>query len=146
MEFRKILVPVSGTPADDEAIRFACEFSRKHKGKVWAVYIIPVKRGLPLDAEIDSDIKAAEAVLDRAEDTALETGCEISSDLVQAREIGPAIIDEAVEQDADLILLGMTYRRRFGQFSLGDVIPYVLKNAPCRVILLHEPPSDESVR
>jgi hypothetical protein len=24
---------------------------------------------------------------------------------------------------------------RFGEFSLGEVVPYVLKNSPCRVIL-----------
>jgi len=34
--------------------------------------------------------------------------------------------------------MGVTYKRRFGQFSLGNVVPYVLKNAPCRVILYHE--------
>ena len=97
MEFRKILVPVSGTAADDEAVRLACRLSKKHKGKIWAVYIIPVKRMLPLDAEIDSDIKPAESLLDHIEDIAEETDCEISTDLIQAREVGPAIIDEAIE-------------------------------------------------
>ena len=47
------------------------------------------------------------------------------------------IIDEAVERGVDLILMGISYKRRFGQFSLGNVIPYVLKNAPCPVILYH---------
>ena len=27
------------------------------------------------------------------------------------------------------------YKVRFGEFSLGEVAPYVLKNSPCRVIL-----------
>jgi nucleotide-binding universal stress UspA family protein len=143
MEFRKILVPVSGTAADDEAVRLACRLSKKHKGKIWAVYIIPVKRMLPLDAEIDGDIKPAETLLDHVEDIAEEADCEISTDLIQAREVGPAIIDEAIEQDVDLIIFGATYRKRFGQFTIGDVIPYVLKNASCRVILLHEPPKTE---
>jgi nucleotide-binding universal stress UspA family protein len=143
MEFHKILVPVSGTTADDEAVRLACRLAKKHGGKIWAVYVIPVKRMLPLDAEIDGDIKPAEALLDHIEDIAEEADCEISTDLIQAREVAPAIIDEATEQDVDLIIFGTTYRRRFGQFTIGDVIPYVLKNAPCRVILLHEPPKTE---
>ena len=143
MESLKILVPVSGTAADDEAVRLACRLAKKNNSKIWAVCIIPVKRMLPLDAEIASDIKPAETLLDRVEDIAEETDCEISTDLIQAREVAPAIIDEAVERDVDLIILGTTYHKRFGQFTIGDIIPYVLKNAPCRVILLHEPPKIE---
>jgi nucleotide-binding universal stress UspA family protein len=37
-----------------------------------------------------------------------------------------------------LILMGIKYKRRFGQFSLGSVVPYVLKNAPCPVILYQQ--------
>ena len=64
---------------------------------------------------------------------------EVDTDLLQAREAGPTIVEEAVEQGADLILMGVKYKRRFGQFSLGSAVPYVLKNAPCRVILYHQP-------
>ena len=56
MEFKKLLVPVVGTEADDEAMRLACRLAKKDKGKVWAVSIVTIKRTLPLDAEIDSEI------------------------------------------------------------------------------------------
>ena len=135
MEFKKILVPVIGTEADDEAIRLACRFAKKDKGKILAVYVVTLKRTLPLDAEIESEIKKAEEVLEHAESVAEEDDYELETDLLQAREAGPTIIDEAVERQADLILIGIEYKRRFGQFSLGSVVPYVLKNAPCRVIL-----------
>ena len=135
MEFKNILVPVIGTVADDEAIRLACRFAKKDKGKILAVYVVTLKRTLPLDAEIESEIKKAEEVLEHAESVAEEDDYELETDLLQAREAGPTIIDEAVERQADLILIGIEYKRRFGQFSLGSVVPYVLKNAPCRVIL-----------
>jgi len=67
-----------------------------------------------------------------------EQDFEIETDLLQAREAGPTIIDEAIEHEVDLILLGIKYKRRFGQFNLGSVVPYVLKNAPCRVILYQQ--------
>ncbi|MFC2013321.1 universal stress protein [Chloroflexota bacterium] len=140
MELHKILVPVIGTKADEEAIGLACWLSKKDKGKVWAVYVITVKRSLPLDAEIESEINEAEGVLGHIESMAAEQGWEVETDVLQAREAGPAIVDVAVERDIDLILMGVTYKRRFGQFSLGKVVPYVLKNAPCRVILYHELP------
>ena len=141
MEFHKILVPVIGTQADEEAIRLACSLAKKAKAKIHAVYVIVVKRSVPLDAEIKSEIEKAEGILDHVEGVAEEQDYELETDVLQAREAGPAIVDEAVERDIDLILMGVTYKRRFGQFSLGSVAPYVLKNAPCRVILYHELPT-----
>jgi len=132
-------VPVIGTEADEEAIKLACRLAKKDKGKVCAVYVITVKRALPLDAEIESEIRKAEGILDHVGSIAEEQGYEVETDLLQAREAGPTIIDEAVERGVDLILMGIKYKRRFGQFSLGDTVPYVLKNAPCRVILYHQP-------
>ena len=139
MEFHKILVPVIGTEADDEAMKLACRLAKKSKAKIWAIYVIAVKRSLPLDAEIESEIRKAEGILDHIEAVAEEQDYEVETDLVQAREVAPSIVDEAVEREVDLILMGVTYERRFGQFSLGNMVPYVLKNAPCRVILYHQP-------
>ncbi len=138
MEFQNILVPVSGTETDEEAIKLAARLARPDKARICAVYIIPIERTLPLDAEIEAEVQKAEGILDRMESTAREEHSVIETDLLQGREVGPSIVDEAVEREVDLILMGVTYKRRFGEFSLGTVIPYVLKNAPCRVILYHQ--------
>lgn len=138
LEFSSILVPVVGTEADEEAISLACRLAKKDKGKINAVYVITVKRSLPLNAEIEPEIKKGEEILDHMESVAEEQKRGIETDLLQSREAGSAIIDEAVEREVDLIVMGVEYKRRFGQFSLGNVVPYVLKNAPCRVILYHQ--------
>ncbi len=139
MEFHKILVPVAGTKADEGAIELACSLAKRKNGsRIFAVHVIPVERSLPLDAEIEPEIGKAENILAKVEDIAQEWGCVVETDILQAREVGPAIIEEAVERGIDLILMGVKYMRRFGQFSLGSVVPYVLKNAPCRVILYHQ--------
>ncbi len=139
MEFHKILVPVAGTEADEGAMELADRLlAKKNKGIVCAVHIISIERALPLDAEIESEIRKAEDILTHIESIAEEQGCKIETDLLQAREAGPAIVNEAIEREVDLILIGVTYKKRFGEFSLGDVVPYVLKNAPCRVILYHQ--------
>lgn len=142
MEFHRILVPVVGTEADDEAIRLACRLAKKDKGKIWVVYVITVERSLPLDAEIAPEIHRAEEILDHTESIAEEQDYEVETSVLQAREAGPTIVDEAVEREADLILMGVEYKKRFGQFSLGSAVPYVLKNAPCRVILYHQSTTD----
>jgi len=138
MEFHKILVPVIGTEVDEEAIKLACRLAKRDKGKIWAVYVITVKRSLPLNAEIEPEIRKGEDILDHIERIAEEQDYEVETDLLQSREAGPTIVDEAVERDVDLILMCVKYKRRFGQFNLGNVVPYVLKNAPCRVILYQD--------
>ncbi len=139
MAFRKILVPVIGTKADEEAIRLGCQLAGKSKAKICVVYVITIKRALPLNAEIEPEIRKAEEILDRMESAAEEEDYEIETDLIQARDAGPAIVDEAVEREVDLVLIGIAYKTRFGQFSLGSVVPYILRNAPCHVILYHQP-------
>jgi nucleotide-binding universal stress UspA family protein len=138
MEFSKILVPVSGSTADDEVIKLACQLVKKGKVKIWAIYVLTVKRSLPLDAEITPEVEKAERILDHIATVAEDEGFEIETDLLQSREAGPTIVDEAVERGADLILMGVVHKRYFGQFSLGSVVPYVLQNAPCQVILYHQ--------
>jgi len=138
MEFHKILVPVDGSDADADSIKLACRLAKPEKAKILVVHIIPIERSLPLDTELNQEVKRAETVLERAERIGLERGCAVDTDLLQARNIGPSIVDEAVERGSDLIVMGLTYKRHFGQYSLGDVTPYVLKNAPCQVILLQQ--------
>ena len=138
MEFKSILVPAVGTKADEEAMKLACRLAKKDKGKIRAVYVITVKRALPLQAEIESEIRKAEGILDHIEEVAEEVDYEVETEVLQAREAGPAIIDEAVGRGIDLILMGIKYKRHLGQYSLGSVVPYVLQNAPCPVILYHQ--------
>ena len=144
MRPKKVLVPVNGSRADEEAIRMSCILAKKVGGKICVVYVIEVDRSLPLDAEVQSDIERAAEVLDRAERIAEENDCNVETDLLQTREIGPAVVDEAIERGVDLITIGLSYPKKYGEFSLGDAIPYVLKDAPCWVLICREPmPKEE---
>jgi len=133
MAARRILVPVNGNPTDDEMIALACQLARPSRAHVHAIHVIEVKRSLPLDADLAPEAARGEEVLDRAERIAEQWDLEIESELLQARDVGTAIVDEAIAREVDLILLGITYKKRFGEFALGKTAPYVLKNAPCRV-------------
>jgi len=139
MKFSRILVPVSGAESDSEAVQLGCRLARESKGKIYVIHVIKVRRSLPLDAEMEPDTRTAERILQGAEETAHDQDYRIDTDLLQTREAGPAIVTEAAERQVDLIIMGMTYRTRFGRFELGETIPYVLKNAPCRVVILRRP-------
>ena len=66
MDTQKILVPVVGTETDDEAMRLACGLAKKNKGKIWAVFVIALKRDLPLEAEVEPEIEEEAEVDDPA--------------------------------------------------------------------------------
>jgi nucleotide-binding universal stress UspA family protein len=136
---KRILVPVNGSDLDDEMVRLAAVTAKRHGAQLIIVYVIVVKRTLPLDVELEDEVEKGEGVLDRAEQVAAEYDVERTSELLQARATGPAIVDEAVERGVELIVMGVTYRKRFGEFYLGQTTPYVLKNAPCRVWVAREP-------
>lgn len=138
MKVNKILVPVVGNRIDDEAVLLACAVARRQKAKVYVIYVIEVKRSLPLDAEIHADIEKGELVLDRADRLAGDNDATVETELLQAREIGPAIVDEAVERGVDVVIMGAPYRKQFGEFTLGSVANYVLKNSPCAVWVCRE--------
>ena len=138
MEATKFLVPLNGENVDENTLRLACTIAGRGKGKIYAIYVIQVKRAFPLDAEIQPETERGEEVLKRAERIGDEMDCEVQTELLQAREAGPAIVDEAVERDIDLIVMGMAYKKPYGEFELGNTVPYVLRNAPCPVLILRE--------
>ena len=138
MKLSRILVATSGDSTDEEVVALACDLAKKSKAEVFVVYIIEVNRTLPLDAVVEEDIAKAEKILTKAEDIAAENDYEVETDLIQAREVGAAIVDEARERKVDLIVMGLAYKKRFGVFHMGTAIPHVLEESPCRVILLRE--------
>ena len=139
MKPKKILVSINGSTADRDSVELACIIAKKSKAEVYVVYVIEVKRSLPLDAEINEDVVTAENILDLAENIAADNDYVVKTDLLQAREAGVAIVDGARERETDLIIMSLNYKKRFGMFNMGRAIPYVLEEAPCRVILLREP-------
>lgn len=138
MKIKKFLVPICGNSVDNEAIRLACDLAKKSKAQVYVVYIIEVPRTLPLDAQIDSEMKIAEELLTQAEDIAADQDYEVETDLLQAREAGPGIVDEAVERKVDLIVMGIPHKKRLGIFNLGNASRYTLRESPCAVLLYRE--------
>jgi len=137
--YSKVLVPIIGAQTDLAALEVACAIARINKAKLSVVYVIQVKRSLPLDAELEPEIRKAEQALRKAEDIADQQEWQVTTDLLQAREAGPAIVNDAKEREVDVILMGMDYKKRFGEFDLGETVSYVLKNAPCHVLLLRQP-------
>ncbi|MBX5455982.1 MAG: universal stress protein [Thermogemmatispora sp.] len=133
-----IAVIVEGKKLDTELVRLACLMAKRAKRKVHLVHIIEVPRTLPLKAVLTEKSNAANKLLSEAIAIAEEAGCDAVAEIVQARDAGPAIVDEARDHGCALIMLGLVRSHR-SQNNLGKTIPYVLLNAPCRVWVIQDP-------
>lgn len=122
-----------------DAVALACSIAKRNKGKVFAVHVIEVRRSLPLDAELTDEATSGEDVLSHAERIASEADFRIEGELLQAREAGHAIVDEAMERGVDLILMGAEHKAPFGEYQMGRLTQHVLKAAPCNVWLWRHP-------
>jgi nucleotide-binding universal stress UspA family protein len=145
---RRILVPVNGNATVDEIVSLACLLARQTRGEIHFIYIIEVPLALALDADLPRETERGETVLDRAESLARRlaersANVAIHVDLLQARYAGPAIVGEAIQRGADLILLGIVDAKRSGEyedeFDIGLTAQHVLLEAPCRVWVCRQP-------
>ncbi len=137
----RIMVPINGADTDEEAVRLACRLALRPHAQVYAITVVEVRRGLALRSVQDNETATAGALLDRVEAIGKEYEVDIETELLQAREAGPAIVDEVAERQADLVVVGMPFRERFGEFFMGKTVPFILRHAPCRTLIFREPPA-----
>ena len=137
---RKAVLGLNGGPTDELVVHIGCQLVKPNSGELVAVHVIEVDWRHELSEEMTDENLAASAVLDLAEGIAERYHVKLSGDLLQAREVAAALVDEAIELGADAIIVGLPYRKRFGgDFALGSTIPYILQNAPCQVMVVREP-------
>lgn len=134
MQVRRILVALGGASVDHDVIRTAVTLAKAYKAEVTAINVIEVRWNMPLDAVLEAETERGEVLLDDAAKVAQQSGLTIETELLQAREAAAAIIDTAREKRADLIVLGMPFRKRLGRVYVGKTVQNVYVGAPCAVL------------
>jgi len=162
VEFRNILVPVFGTKLDDDIVGTAGRLAAAEQAesgdeageaRLDVIYVIEVPLTLPLDAELP---KEREEVARRALERAREVGeeyedVEVSTEVIRARKVGAGILEAARRTGAEAIVIGgepptkIRGGAKIGGIGaakpaeIGAATEYVLKKAPCRVLLTAPP-------
>ena len=166
VEFRNILVPVFGTRFDDDIVgtagRLAAAEEKRKEGepdpRLEVVFVIEVPLTLPLDAELPEEIEEeARRALARAREVGEEyEDVEVGTEVIRARKVGAGIVDVARRSGAEAIVIGGEAPTKirggavFGGIGaakpaeIGAATEYVLKNAPCRVLLTAPPETSDS--
>lgn len=138
--YKRAVLGLNGGPADVFVVRLACEMAKNQGTELIALHVVEVDWRHDLDDEIPGSRELASAVLDMAEGAAERSKLKMRTELLQARDVGAALVDESAAVDADVMLLGLPYRKRLGgDFAIGRTIPYVFQNALCSVVVVREP-------
>ena len=143
---KTVLVPLVGSAMDESALKVAGEVARESSGRVHVLYIIEVPRAVPLDDPMREQVLNGERVLKDVEDHWPHKKTSVVTELLQARQAGPAIVTEVVERGADLVIMGIDHERRYGDYSLGSATAYVLQHVPSRLWILRAPINQNGVR
>ena len=143
--FRRAVVALNGGPSDERIVSLVADQAHHLKAELVAVHVVEVDWTQPLDADIAGRSEEVQRVLDMAESVAEHYKMTLEPVLLQARDVGAAIVDETIERGADLLVVGLPYRKRFGgEFAIGRTIPYILQNAPCTVWVVRDPIEESS--
>jgi basic amino acid/polyamine antiporter, APA family len=137
--YQRILVPMKIGLIGEEVLGTAMRLAEEQKCAVRALHVIRVPLDLPLDAELIEAEEQAQASLAEAKLLAAEQGIPIEVHIVRARSIGQAIVDEAVEHNVDLIVMGSAPRWRRQSRFFSPTVDYVLRKAPCEVMVIAYP-------
>ena len=158
VEFRNILVPVFGTKLDDDIVATAGRLAaaeQEESGKderdarLELVYVIEVPLTLPLDAALPPEREEeARRALERAREVGEEyEDVGVSTEVIRARKVGAGILEAARRSGSEAIVIGgePPSKIRGGAMiggigaakpaEIGAATEYVLKKAPCRVLL-----------
>jgi APA family basic amino acid/polyamine antiporter len=158
-EFGSILVPVFGSPLDDDIIQTAGRLAgdtqddvSQEGATIEAIWVFEIPMSLPLEAPLPGgQIEAARLALSRAKEIGEEyEGVEVATTMVRARRVGQAIVNEARRRGVEVIVLaaeepsGIRGGGKLGGVGplenyVGEVTKYVVAKAPCRVILTAPP-------
>lgn len=166
VSYGSILVPLMGSPLDDDIIQTAGrlageqheDFDSEEGAVVEALWIIEVPMSLPIDARLpDGQLEQARAALRRAKAVGEEyQGVEVATATIRTRRAGQAIVEEARRRGVEAIVLaaeepsrirgGARLGGRGGPRDnfVGEITKYVVAKAPCPVILT-APPADDAI-
>jgi basic amino acid/polyamine antiporter, APA family len=142
LEYRNVLVPVVWRRESEAAVDLACRLAAERGGSIVALTVIEVPLELPLDATLPGNAeRKAHDLLDEVRAIGDAYGVDVVGRLVRARRAGRAIVDEADRRNSEIIVMGAPRRdihRRRGRI-FGGTVDFVLKNAPCRVMVAAAP-------
>jgi nucleotide-binding universal stress UspA family protein len=134
--YRSILVPLADNVETEQALDVACRLAAEHRASITAVSVIEVPPVLPLTAHMDDEEAKAKLLRRRAESIGDSYGIDVTVVVVRGREAGEVVAAEAAARHVDVVVVGA---RRHHRKPFGRTVEAVLRDSPCRVLVIAPP-------
>jgi nucleotide-binding universal stress UspA family protein len=135
---RRIVLATDLSTASEGAAEQAIQLARDLRADLLVVSVIDPRSLLtfgPSAARMDQRRAARELVAQALVVNGRRAGVRVNF-LVWEGEPGPAIVDAAIAEAADLVVVGTHGRSRVGRMVLGSVSDHVVRHAPCPILIV----------
>ncbi len=130
-----IIVVFSEEIHSEPMMVLAARLARRERAELLAVYVVEVPLILPQSAAMPDEDRRGYDALATAEAIAQHSGVTIRAELLHTRQAGPAVVDLAVREGANLIVLGSYREGKYTGAPLGRAIEAIASGASCDVLI-----------
>lgn len=144
--FSRILCPIDGSAASNDALAFAISLARETDGHITLLYVVePVPAAGEFGAlDVEEYRKAGEAhahrVMAAAVPAEVREWCRIEERVASGKP-SERILDAATVERADVIVMGVRGRGAIDLLAFGSTTNEVLRRATCPVLAVHPAPA-----
>jgi amino acid transporter/nucleotide-binding universal stress UspA family protein len=132
----RILVPLANGRTVESLARIAEAVARKHDGEVLFLHVNEVRERAPLIAGT-METAWANSLFEKAESLLAESKITTKSILNISHRISQGILDTAMDEECNFIVLGREKDPDFMERMFSSIIDSVIAKAPCEVAVLH---------
>lgn len=138
VEFAHIICPVDFSESSQRALAYAMAVARWYEAEPTILHVVPTFEPMQVRGDLGQPIQLVtpptrEEVLEEMR-RALGTLPPRATPVADAGDPQTVILDRALTEKADLIVMGTHGRRGFKRLLLGSVTEAVLRESPCPVI------------
>ena len=147
VQFRRILCPVDFSESSLQALAYALRMAEEADAHLTALHVIDMpavtsEEPAAFEADLDrirqaSAAEASRRLHDLVPDRA-RTFCTVETTIVEGRAYA-AILRLAVEQQSDLIVMGVRGRAAIDRLLFGSTTHHVIRAAACPVLIVRQP-------
>jgi len=139
----KVMVALRDAGSVESLVTLACQVSGGMDAELIALHVIELPMATPIEADDEVLEGPGREILAHAQRFAARAfSREISTRLLRARQAGEAVVGEAEESRVELLVIGYHQPHTLGEILLGSTAQYIIRHAPCRIIVqippLHE--------
>ena len=143
MLFQNILIPYDGSRFANHAFKVALDIGKRYNSKITVITILSTHMigswyvdNRIADAELRGQTKAARKHFEKLASIAKKSGISLNSKIIEAQNVGKAIVNYAKSRKIDLVVMGSHGRTGWDKLILGSVANGVSNRIHCPVLIV----------